>query len=159
MYLIWIVVTFGMLAGAYALVSSETAPATPSPSEMNLAMNMSRYRDALTAFAANHPSFAGSVQPESLEPYLASVTPDPRWKNYVAPDAGFTGSLVVVYASSQSAAGVVSDIEQLAQGSAFAGVSFNQTVISPGNPPVPLPAGIAGSVPDGVPVWMAQAYE
>ncbi|GAB7524106.1 type IV pilus biogenesis protein PilM [Paraburkholderia sp. 2C] len=159
MYLFWIAVTFGMLAGGYALVSAETAPSTPSVSTQNLAMNMSQYRQAVVAFAVANPGFSGSVPPGSLQPYLASSTPDPVWRNYVAPDADYAGSLVVIYAASASAGSVVPEIEQLAQGSALAGVAFNQTVVSPGNLPVALPDGVAGSVPNGVPVWMAQAYE
>jgi hypothetical protein len=159
MYLIWIAVTFAMLTGGYALVSAQTAPTTPSPSTMNLAMNLSQYRQAVAAFAVANPSFSGSVPAGSLQPFLASTTPDSGWRNYVSPNADYAGSLVVVYGASQSTASVVPDIEQLAQGSAMAGIAFNQTVVSPGNTPVPLPSGLAGSVPDGVPVWMAQAYE
>lgn len=159
MYLIWVIVTFGMLAGAYALLGGESAPPTPSPSAMTLAMNMSQYRQAVVGFAASNPSFTGSVPLTSLHPYLGASNPNSIWQNYVVPDAGYKGSLVVVYASSQPAAQVALDVEQLAQGSALAGIAFNKTVVSPGNPAVPLPAGIANSVPDGVPVWMAQAYE
>src|SRR5262249_13811678 len=148
-----------MLAGGYALVSAETASSTPSPSTMQLAMNMSQYRQAVVAFVNEHPTSFGSVTTASLQPYLGSSTPDAAWRNYVARNADSAGSLVVVYAASRGAANVVPQIEQLAQGSALAGVAFNNTVVSPGNLPVPLPAGLAGSVPDGVPVWMAQAYE
>ncbi|CAB3772168.1 type IV pilus biogenesis protein PilM [Paraburkholderia humisilvae] len=158
MYLIWIAVTFGMLAGAYALVSAETAPATPSPSTMHLALNMNQYRQAVVAFAIRNPSFSGSVTQSSLQAFLTSSTPDPVWRNYVTPNGDYKGSLVVVYASSPDAASVVPNIEQIAQGSALAGVALNGTVVSPGNPPVALPDSIAGSVPNGAPVWMAQAY-
>jgi hypothetical protein len=159
MYLIWIAVTFGMLAGAYALVSAETAPTTPSPSTMNLVMNMNQYRQAVVAFAVANPSFSGSVPPGSLTLSPGSGTPDPVWRNYVVPNEDYAGSLVVIYASSLSAVSVVPEIEQLAQGSALAGVALNGTVVSPGNPAVALPDGVVSSVPNGAPVWMAQAYE
>jgi PilM len=159
MYAIWIVVALGMLAGAYALSDSESAPPASSPSAMNLAMNMSQYRQAVVAFATANPSFTGSVPLSGLQPYLGSNSPNPTWQNYVVPNVGYTGSLVVIYASSPTPAGVTQDVERLAQGSALAGVAFNNTVVSPGNPPVALPGEIASGVPNGVPVWMAQAYE
>jgi hypothetical protein len=162
MYLIWVIATFGMLAGAYALVSSEAASSVSSassPSAMTLAMNMSQYRQAVLTYAGANPAFSGSVSPTNLRPYLGASHPNPIWNNYVVPNVGYTGSLVVVYASSKADPQVTLDIEQLAQGSALAGAAFNNTVVSPGNAAVPLPAALAGSVPNGVPVWMAQAYE
>ncbi|MBN3853198.1 type IV pilus biogenesis protein PilM [Paraburkholderia sp. Ac-20340] len=154
MYLIWVVAVLAMLAGAQALIARETAPATPAPGVMSLAQNMAAYRAALVTYALAHPDFAGSV-PD------AGVTPDPLWRNYVAPNAGYAGSVVVVYAASASASAlrVVPEIEALAQGSALAGAAQGGSIVSPGNPAVPLPTAIAAAVPQGAPVWMAQAYE
>jgi hypothetical protein len=77
----------------------------------------------------------------------------------VVPNTSAAGSLVVVYTTSTSAGAAISGIEQLAGGSALAGVAFNGNVLSPGNPAVPLPTAIAAAVPNGTPVWMAQAYQ
>jgi hypothetical protein len=157
MYAIWVVIALATLTGTYALLGNESAPATTSPSEMSLAQNMSLYRQAVVAYAQANPSFAGSVPVNRLT--LAAGTPDPVWRNYVTPNVGYVGSLVVVYAASPTAPAVVIDIEQLAQGSALAGSAYGGAIDSPGNPEVPLPGGVAASVPNGVPVWMAQAYE
>ncbi|OXI66926.1 pilus assembly protein PilM [Burkholderia sp. AU28863] len=161
MFLIWIVAAFAMLTGAYALLGAEAAPAPLAPSAMALAANMSAYRQAVVAYARANPSFAGSVPAASLAPYLGATVPDPMWRNYVRPNAGYAGSLVVVYAASASAAAAaaVDGIEQIAQGSALAGVALGANLVSPGNPAVPLPAALANAIPNGMPVWMAQAYD
>ncbi|AZQ54292.1 type IV pilus biogenesis protein PilM [Burkholderia cenocepacia] len=161
MFLIWIVAAFAMLTGAYALLGAEAAPAPLAPSAMALAANMSAYRQAVAAFARANPSFAGSVPAASLAPYLGATVPDPMWRNYVQPNTGYAGSLVVVYAASSSAAAAaaVDGIEQIAQGSALAGVALGANLVSPGNPAVPLPAALANAIPNGMPVWMAQAYD
>ncbi|MBR8063179.1 type IV pilus biogenesis protein PilM [Burkholderia ambifaria] len=157
MFLIWIVAAFAMLTGAYALLGAEAAPAPLAPSAMALAANMSAYRQAVVAFARANPSFAGSVPAASLAPYLGATVPNPVWRNYVQPNTGYVGSLVVVYAASAAAA--VDGIEQIAQGSALAGVALGANLVSPGNPAVPLPAALANTIPNGMPVWMAQAYD
>ncbi|AIO39061.1 putative pilM, PilM [Burkholderia cenocepacia] len=161
MFLIWIVAAFAMLTGAYALLGAEAAPAPLAPSAMALAANMSAYRQAAVAFARANPSFAGSVPAASLAPYLGATVPDPMWRSYVQPNTGYAGSLVVVYAASASAAAAVAadGIEQIAQGSALAGVALGANLVSPGNPAVPLPAALANAIPNGMPVWMAQAYD
>jgi len=161
MFLIWIVAAFAMLTGAYALLGAEAAPAPAplAPSAMALAANMSTYRQAVVAFARANPSFAGSVPAASLAPYLGATVPNPVWRNYVQPNTGYPGSLVVVYAASASAAAAVDGIEQIAQGSALAGVALGANLVSPGNPAVPLPAALANTIPNGMPVWMAQAYD
>ncbi|EDT04966.1 PilM [Burkholderia ambifaria IOP40-10] len=161
MFLIWIVAAFAMLTGAYALLGAEAAPAPAplAPSAMALAANMSTYRQAVVAFARANPSFAGSVPAASLAPYLGATVPNSMWRNYVQPDTGYVGSLVVVYAASASAAAAVDGIEQIAQGSALAGVALGANLVSPGNPAVPLPAALANTIPNGMPVWMAQAYD
>jgi hypothetical protein len=165
MFLIWIVAAFAMLTGAYALLGAEAAPAPLAPSAMALAANMSAYRQAVVAFARANPSFAGSVPAASLAPYLGATVPNPVWRNYVQPNTGYAGSLVVVYAASASAsasaaaAAAVDGIEQIAQGSALAGVALGANLVSPGNPAVPLPAALANTIPNGMPVWMAQAYD
>ncbi|RQU42250.1 pilus assembly protein PilM [Burkholderia cenocepacia] len=159
MFLIWIVAAFAMLTGAYALLGAEAAPAPLAPSAMALAANMSAYRQAVVAFARANPSFAGSVPAASLAPSLGATVPDPMWRNYVQPNPGYAGSLVVVYAASAAAAAAVDGIEQIAQGSALAGVALGANLVSPGNPAVPLPAALANAIPNGMPVWMAQAYD
>jgi len=161
MFLIWIVAAFAMLTGAYALLGAEAAPAPLAPSAMALAANMSAYRQAVVAFARANPSFAGSVPAASLAPYLGATVPNPMWRNYVQPNTGYVGSLVVVYAASApaAAAAAVDGIEQIAQGSALAGVALGANLVSPGNPAVPLPAALANTIPNGMPVWMAQAYD
>lgn len=156
MYMIWVVVALSTLAGAYALLDSESAPATPAPSDMALALNLSDYRQAVIGYALAHPAFSGSVPAANLQ--MTAGTPDSSWRNYVVPNQDYAGSEVVVYSISTSLSGLAADIEQLAQGSALAGVASNGTIVSPGNAAVPLPGGIATSVPDGVPVWIAQAY-
>lgn len=156
MYAIWVVIAVAALTGAAALLGSEGAPPA-SPSDMSLAQNLSLYRQALVAYAEAHPSFSGSVPADQI--VLVSGTPDPLWRNYVSPNTGYAGSAVVVYAASATVPAVVADIEQIAQGSALAGVANGGAIDSPGNPQVPLPAGVAARVPNGVPVWMAQAYE
>jgi hypothetical protein len=159
MFIVWIVAALAMLAGAYSLLGSETAPALPSLSSASLASNMSQYRAALVTFAQANPSFTGSVPPSSLQPLMSPNIANPLWQNYVTPNSGIAGSTVVVYASSTTASPAIADIEQLAQGSALAGVAFNGDIVSPGNPSVALPVAIAAKVPNGVPVWMAQAYD
>jgi hypothetical protein len=157
MYAIWAVIVFVTLTGAYALLGSETAPPVPSAAAANLASSMSVYRQAVVSFALNHPAFTGSVPVGSLS--LPAGTQSSPWQNYVVPNGTVTGSLVVVYGTSSSSGSAAADVEQLAQGSALAGVALSGTVQSPGNPQVPLPAALVNSVPNGALVWMAQAYE
>jgi hypothetical protein len=161
MYLTWVIVALAVLTGAYALLDAESAPLTQGPSSMALATNMSEYQQALVQFALANPTFAGSVQAAYLAPYLGSVVANPIWMNYVQPNAssGYGGSLVVVYASAVAATVAIPAMEQLAQGSALAGVANGATIVSPGNPPVSLPAALANGIPNGMPVWMAQAYD
>ncbi|WP_027793958.1 type IV pilus biogenesis protein PilM [Paraburkholderia acidipaludis] len=159
MYLTWVIVALAVLTGAYALLDAESAPLAQGPSSMALATNMSEYQQALVQFALANPTFAGSVQTSYLAPYLGSVVANPIWMNYVEPNTSYGGSLVVVYASAVAATGAIPAMEQLAQGSALAGVAEGATVVSPGNPPVSLPAALANGIPNGMPVWMAQAYD
>jgi hypothetical protein len=51
-------------------------------------------------------------------------------------------------------------MSKLAQGSVFAGRALNGNEAPPTDPSIaiPLPAGIAGAIPDGSPVWLAQVY-
>jgi hypothetical protein len=99
------------------------------------------------------------VPAASLAPYLGATVANPMWRNYVQPNTGYAGSLVVVYAASAAAAAAVDGIERIAQGSALAGVALGANLVSPGNPAVPLPAALANAIPNGMPVWMAQAYD
>lgn len=153
MYAIWAVVVLVTLTGAYALLGSETSPPVPSAEAANLASSMSVYRQAVVSFALSNPAFTGSVPVP-----LPAGTQSSPWQNYVVPNGAVTGSLVVVYGVSSSSGSAAVNVEQLAQGSALAGVALSGTVQSPGNPPVPLPAALVNSVPNGALVWMAQAY-
>jgi hypothetical protein len=157
MYLLWTVVAFSTLIGAYALFDGESVSATAAPSDMALALNLSDYRQAVMAYVQAHPpGVAGSV-PGNVLQLSSGEVPNNAWHNYVAANQG-AGSEVVVYAASTSMAAVVPGIEQLAQGSMLAGAADNGYLVSPGNPPVPLPAALAASVPNGAPVWIGQVY-
>lgn len=159
MFMIWIVAALAMITGAYAVLDAEATPVPQGPSSMALAMNMSTYRQAVVAFARLNPSFTGAVPATNLAPYLGASVPNSMWRNYVQPNTGYAGSLIVVYASAAAAPGVIVGMEQLAQGSALAGVALGANIVSPGNPAVPLPAALANAIPNGMPVWMAQAYD
>ncbi|MFC0402789.1 pilus assembly protein PilM [Paraburkholderia rhizosphaerae] len=159
MIAIWIALACGVLGGVYVLIDAGYQRATPVAASFTLAQSMSDYRAALIGYALGHPDFEGSVPAASLQPLLAPRTVDPLWRNFVTPNTTAPGSLVVVYATSTSATPAIAGIERISNGSAFAGVSFNGSVVSPGNQPVPLPAALAGGVPDGMPVWIAQAYQ
>ncbi|HTH62221.1 MAG TPA: type IV pilus biogenesis protein PilM [Paraburkholderia sp.] len=158
MYLLWTVVTLAMLIGAYALFDGESVSATAAPSDMALALNLSDYRQAAMAYVQAHPGAAGSVPGNAL-PLPSGEVPNSAWHNYVAANPGQgAGSEVVVYAASTGMAAVVPGIEQLAQGSMLAGAADNGYLVSPGNPPVALPAAVAAGVPNGAPVWIGQVY-
>ncbi|TKC86958.1 pilus assembly protein PilM [Trinickia terrae] len=159
MYLIWVVAALSMIAGAYAMFDAESTPVPKGPSSMALAMNMSLYRQALVQFALANPAYAGSVPAANLAPYLGGSNANPVWQNYVLPNTNYAGSLVVVYATAASATVAITGMEQLAQGSALAGVALGANIVSPGNPSVPLPPALANTIPNGMPVWMAQAYD
>jgi hypothetical protein len=132
--------------------------ATPTLASASLAQSMAAYRQAAIRFALANPQTSGAVSADALIPYLAAGTASPLWRVYVTPNAEVAGSTVVVYTTSASAAPAITGIEQLAFHSAFAGVASNGSVVSPGNAAVALPAGIAATVPNGTPVWIAQAY-
>lgn len=158
MIAIWVTLACSVLVGAYALIDAGYQPTSMSVSGYVLAQHMSVYRDAVTHYALDHPAFEGSVPDVSLRPLLAQQTIDPLWRNYVVPNTDAPGSIVVIYSTSVAAAPAVPAIERLAGGSALAGVTFNGTVVSRGNPAVPLPAALASAVPNGMPVWIAQAW-
>jgi len=159
MYLMWAVAALGAIFGAYALLDHGTAPLAPGPSSVALATGMSEYRQAVIAFARQNPTFTGSVSAAALAPFLGANQPAPLWQNYVQPNQDAAGSLVVVYGTQAPAAAAITGMEQLAQGSALAGVALGPSIVSPGNPAVPLPAALANTIPNGMPVWMAQAYD
>lgn len=154
MYAIWATVIFVMLTGAYALFDSEALSSTPSSINVNLADSMNMYRQAVVAYALKHPSLTAQVPASNLSLPATQTAP---WQNYVMPNSD-GGSLVVVYGVSQSSGAAALEVEQMAQGSALAGVALGGTVQSPGNPAVPMPSPLANSVPDGAVVWMTQAY-
>lgn len=161
MYVIWVVAFFALLGGVYTLFDSEAASPVPSTLTAGMAASMSTYREAVVAYAAANPTFTGAVAEDVLtqQSLLSTDTFDTLWQNYIVPNTDVRGSLVVIYSTSQTATKVIVDMEQLAQGSALAGVSESGSIVSPSNPVVPLPSAIASSIPNGEPVWMAQAYE
>lgn len=159
MYALWVLIACGAIAGVYGLVDARYLGDTPAPAAVSFAQNMSAYRQALVAYAIANPGFAGSASAAALAPFSAGITLDPSLRNYVVPNGDAPGSLVVVYTASTTMGGAIAQIETLAGGSAMAGVAHGGSVLSPGNPAVPLPAAIAGAVPDGTPVWMAQAWQ
>ncbi|MFM0299032.1 type IV pilus biogenesis protein PilM [Paraburkholderia sediminicola] len=156
---LWMVFAIACITGVYALVDANYMQATPTMVSVTTAQSMSAYRQALVAYALANPTFVGAVSAAALQPYLSAGTTSGSWLNYVVPNTSSAGSLVVVYTTSASAAAALTGIEQLSGGSALAGVALNGTVLSPGNPAVPLPTAIAAVVPNGTPVWMAQAYQ
>ncbi|MGH8778317.1 type IV pilus biogenesis protein PilM [Paraburkholderia sp.] len=159
MYAIWVLIVFGVLTGAYALFDSELVSSTPTAANVSLAANMATYRQAVVVYAQNNPTFQGQAPVA-----LPAGTPTASMQNYVIPNNllpntnGVPGSLVVIYGLSSSSGAAAMDVEQMAQGSALAGVALAGNVQSPGNQSVPLPAEIAATVPNGAVVWMAQAY-
>ncbi|MDH6146218.1 MULTISPECIES: type IV pilus biogenesis protein PilM [Paraburkholderia] len=158
MYLIWTVVAFSTLIGAYALFDGESVSTTAAPSDMALALNLSDYRQAVMAYVQAHPGVAGSV-PGNVLQLSSGEVPNNAWHNYVATNPGQgAGSEVIVYAASTRMAAVVPGIEQLAQGSMLAGAADNGYVVSSGNPAVALPASVTAGVPNGAPVWIGQVY-
>lgn len=116
------------------------------------ALNMAAYRQSVIEYLQTAaPSFAGSIPPGQLRK-LEHYASDGLWNNYV------DGNTVVVYAQSQTSASLPSFTAKIAHGSVFAGVARGGYLVPTGQPGVsiPLPAGIANSITDGTPVWMAQ---
>lgn len=116
------------------------------------AMNMAAYRTSVIDYLQTaDPSFVGSIPPGQLKK-LAHYASDGLWNNYVE------GNTVVVYAQSPTSASLPSFTAKIAHGSVFAGVARGGRLIPTGQPgiAIPLPAGIATSIADGTPVWMAQ---
>ena len=116
------------------------------------ALNMAAYRTSVIDYLQTaDPSFVGSVPPGQLKK-IANYASNGLWNNYVE------GSTVVVYAQSPTSASLPSFTAKIAHGSVFAGVARGGCLIPTGQPgiAIPLPAGIANSIADGTPVWMAQ---
>lgn len=161
MFMLWVIAVFSALAGAYALFDSESVAAVPSATGRIMAASMSAYRHAVVEYAQANPTFTGEVPESTLVSNALLVTDasDALWQNYVIPNSTAAGSLVVIYSTSVSAENEIVDMQQLAQGSALAGIASAGNVVSPGNPAVPLPPALSAAIPDGEPVWMAQAYD
>ncbi len=161
MYMLWVIAVFSALAGAYALFDSESIAAMPSATGRIMAASMSAYRHAVVEYALANPTFTGEVPESALvgNALLTTDASDALWRNYVIPNTDAAGSLVVIYSTQTSAENEIVDMQQLAQGSALAGVASAGNVVSPGNPHVPLPSALSSVIPDGEPVWMAQAYD
>lgn len=158
MYALWIAISLAMIGGLYSVVDMQYMQATPTLASASLAQSMAAYRQAGVQYALANPDANGVLAANALTSYLASGMANAPWKVYVTPNADIAGSTVVVYTTSSQAASAITGIEQLAFHSALAGVANNGSVVSPGNPSVALPAAIASAVPDGTPVWIAQAY-
>ncbi len=158
MFALWVSAAMIALAGFYALVDTHFVQAAPTVTAMSMAQSMAAYRLAGIQFALANPSTAGNVSSGALGPYLAAGASNALWRVYVAPNSAIAGSTVVVYTTSTAAGAAIAEIEALAFHSALAGAARAGTIVSPGNPAVALPAAVAAVVPDGAPVWMAQAY-
>jgi hypothetical protein len=158
MVALWMGVAMVALAGVYSLVDAHFMEGAPTVTTMSLVQSMAAYRNAGIQFALANPATRGDVASGALSPYLAPGAGNALWRVYVAPNANAAGSTVVVFTTSTTAGAAIAGIEQLAFHSALAGATRQGTIVSPGNPAVALPAAVAALVPDGAPVWMAQAY-
>jgi hypothetical protein len=147
-------VMFAMLIAGYETFADEQMNVvTTSQSTQALALNMAAYRQSVIAYVEAHPAFQGAVQANQLTG-AAHYQPNPIWQGYVA------NGMVVVYTTSTVSPQLVVEMSKLAQGSVFAGRALNGNEAPPTDPSIaiPLPAGIAGAIPDGSPVWLAQVY-
>jgi len=144
---------FAMLIAGYETFAGEQMNVVSATSTQALALNMAAYRQTVIAYVQAHPAFNGAVQANQLTP-VANYKPNPMWQGYVQ------NNLVVVYTTSTVSPELVVDISKLAQGSVFAGRALNGNEVPPADATIaiPLPAGIAGAIPNGSPVWLAQAY-
>lgn len=142
-----------MLIAGYETFVGEQMDVVTTTSTQALALNMAAYRQMVINYAMTHPAFDGAVQSNQLTP-VANYSPNAMWQNYVQ------NHTVVVYTTSNVSPEIVTEISQLALGSVFAGRAFNGREIPPSNVSIaiPLPAGIAASIPNGSPVWLAQVY-
>ncbi len=116
------------------------------------ALSMAAYRLSVIDYLQTaDPSFVGSIPAGQLKK-IANEASDGLWNNYVE------GTTVVVYAQSPTSASLPSFTAKIAHGSVFAGVALGGHLVPTGQPGVAiaLPAGIANSIADGTPVWMAQ---
>jgi hypothetical protein len=116
------------------------------------AANMASYRQSVIEYVQTaDPYFIGSIPPGQLKK-IANHASNGLWNNYVE------GNTVVVYAQSPTSASLPDFTAKIAHGSVFAGVASRGYLVSSAQPGVmiPLPAGIANSIADGTPVWMAQ---
>lgn len=149
---------FVILSGLLAAVMSEVGEqrlAAVQPSAAVLAQDFSAYRTAVIRYVQTHPdlSFSGSVANASL-PSVGAYVPNPSWRNYVL------GNTVVVYAASVPTINFVSELEDLALHSVFAGAAYGGTIVASPSVTVPsavvLPTVTQAMVPNGVPVWEAR---
>ncbi|MDN7426329.1 pilus assembly protein PilM [Burkholderia sp. AU16741] len=158
MFALWIAAAMIALAGVYALVDARAVDAAPTVTATSMGQSMAAYRLAGVRYALANPAAAGTVSDGALGPYLGAGAANPLWRVYVAPNTTVAGSMVVVYTTSTAAGAAIPVIEALAFHSALAGAAHAGAIVSPGNPAVVLPAIVAAAVPEGAPVWMAQAY-
>lgn len=153
MLVIAVFAIFAMLIAGYETFAGEQMNVVYTTSTQALALSMAAYRQTVIAYVQAHPTFNGAVQANQLTP-AANYKPNAMWQGYVQ------NNLVVVYTTSAVSPELVVEISKLAQGSVFAGRALNGDEVPPSDPTIaiPLPAGIAGAIPNGSPVWLAQAY-
>lgn len=153
MLVIAVFALFAMLVAGYETFVGEQMRVVTTTSTQALALNMAAYRESVIDYVQTHPGFQGTVQAGQLTS-TAHYKPNPIWQSYVA------NSMVVVYTTSAVSPRLVVEMSQLAQGSVFAGRALNGNEVPPTDSTIaiPLPGGIAGSIPNGSPVWLAQVY-
>jgi hypothetical protein len=142
-----------LIAGYETFADQQMNVVETSGSTQALALNMAAYRQSVIAYAQAHPAFQGAVQASQLTA-TAHYQPNAIWQGYVA------NSMVVVYTTRAVSPALVVEMSKLAQGSVFAGRALNGSEVPPtdGSIAIPLPAGVAGAIPNGSPVWLAQVY-
>lgn len=159
MYAIAIFMFFAALLALYETRGEQQMMPAIYASSSSLAENMGQYRQSVINYVYANPTFQGAVSSTQLQTTAVSgFTANPLWSNYVQ------GNTVVVWASSSPTYPITSQIAQLAQGSVYAGTALNGFEVpydEPASAPtlqIALPAAVAGSIPNGVPVWLAQVY-
>ncbi|HEX6705205.1 MAG TPA: type IV pilus biogenesis protein PilM [Albitalea sp.] len=147
MWIFWILTAMISLTGYFAMGAQGQAPELSAAASADLARNMSVYRAAVLAYAAEHPAHSGAV-PDSVLVFPSWYRRHPAWASIV------DGRTVVVFATQRLPGDVVSDLMVLARNSLLVGVADAQrrVLVSPlhGDTALALPPG----VPDGVPVWL-----
>ncbi|MFC5474047.1 type IV pilus biogenesis protein PilM [Paraherbaspirillum soli] len=156
MWMTWIMVAMMAIAGCFVLSEEVRSPVTVAHKNADLAESMSIYRNAVIAFVAANPTFAGGEVPVDKLPlpswYTRYPLPLQLWRNHV--EAG----VITIYAAQPQPVNITADLLRLSHNSVLVGVADMRAKMfrSPLFPDVqsPLPAGIP--IPDGSPVWLAR---